>query len=166
MTNCSKGQQKLIDTLYPMVEDVVDSEGMELVDVVYRREPHGWVVRLLIDKEGGVTIDDCSLISSQVSDLLDVKDIIPHGYKLEVSSPGVNRPLKRAKDYMKHKGETVRVKTAAPIENRKNFKGRLIDYADGMVHLDIGDSVICIPHANVSKAHVEYNFNKPTKQKG
>jgi ribosome maturation factor RimP len=108
-------------------EPLVAAEGVELVDVVYAREREGWVLRLFIDKPGGIGLEDCSRISHTLDPLLDVEDLIPHEYHLEVSSPGLERPLTKAQHFEQAAGKRVKVKTYAPIGEppRKNFSGIL-----------------------------------------
>ena len=92
-----------------LVKPLVESEKMELVDVEYRKEGKAWYLRIFIDKDGGVKIDDCQNISYQIEKLLDVEDIIPHSYTLEVSSPGIERPLKKFKDYERFNGKLAKI---------------------------------------------------------
>ncbi|WP_457574081.1 ribosome maturation factor RimP [Desulfolithobacter sp.] len=116
----------------PLLRDM----GLELVEVQYRREGHGWVVRLFIDREGGVTIDDCASVSRQLSAWLDVEDLISHAYNLEVSSPGLERPLKKREDFIRFAGRKARVKLQEPLDGRRVFTG-IIDRVeeDGVVLL-------------------------------
>jgi ribosome maturation factor RimP len=151
-------QGALIQEISQLSEAILNSEGMELVDVTFRRESQGWVLRILIDKPSGVTINDCGSISYQVSDLLDVKNIIHYPYHLEVSSPGLNRPLKREADFKQFIGERIVLKTSCLIDNRKTFKGRLTGYQDGMVHMDVEGNAVTIPYAMIERAHIEFRF--------
>jgi len=160
-----KLEEKVLGEVESIIEDILEHEAMELVDVAYRRESYGWVLRVLIDKDGGATIDDCNHISHQLSDILDVKDVIYCSYKLEVSSPGLNRPLRKEKDFKRFIGETVRLKTRTSIENRKNFKGRLINYKDASIFLDIDGQHFTIPHSVVEKANLEYDFKREKHKK-
>jgi ribosome maturation factor RimP len=157
-------QDALLKEISHLAETILDSEGMELVDVTFRREAQGWVLRVLIDKPGGVVIDDCGYISHQLSDLLDVKDILHYPYHLEVSSPGINRPLKREADFRRFIGERIVLKTAALIDNRKTFKGKLTGYQDGMVYMDDEGSPVAIPYNLVEKANLEYRFGTQGKR--
>lgn len=161
--NCKKFEEKIIDAVESIIEDILVHEGMELIDITYRREPTGWVLRVLIDQDGGITVDDCKNISRQLSDILDVKDIIQYAYKLEVSSPGINRPLKKEMDFKRFRGENIRLKTYEYINNRKNFLGRLTDYKDGSILLDIDGKNFIIPHTMVVKANVEHVFKKKAR---
>ena len=148
----------LIESIIELTEPVILSEGMELIDIDYRQEPRGWVLRFYIDKEGGVTLLNCSRISSQLGSLLEVKDIIPHRYVLEVSSPGLNRPLKKEEDFIAYAGETIKVTTLKPIEQRRNFSGILQGFKDGKVMLSADNQEILIPFPLIAKANIQYRF--------
>ena len=131
-----------------LVEPLTDYNGLELVLVEFVKGPRGNILRLVIDKEGGVTLDDCSRLSRVVSDLLDVHDPVPGSYNLEVSSPGINRPLVRIEDYERFSGKKVFVRTSEPVEGRRKFKGLLrgvseheeiiIDASGQEFHLPLG----------------------------
>jgi ribosome maturation factor RimP len=110
------------------IEKIVSSEGLELVHIDYRRQGRGFLLRVDIDKEGGVTLDDCQGISQQVSALLDVEDVIPAEYELQVSSPGLDRKFYKPSDYEKFVGRLVRVKTSKPIRGLHVIVGRLKEY--------------------------------------
>jgi ribosome maturation factor RimP len=109
---------------------------MDLVDVTYRLEAGRWVLRVFIDKPGGVNINDCALISRQIEDVIEVEEIVPHRYVLEVSSPGLDRVLKREIDFQRFCGEKVRVKTREPLDGRRNFKGRILRCERGVLELE------------------------------
>lgn len=147
-------EQRVIDEVAAVIAEVIEHEGFELVDVTYRREPQGWILRVFIDRDDGVTIDDCALISRQLSDLLDVKADIPQAYSLEVSSPGLNRPLTKAADFIRFQGKRIRLRTRTAIDGRKNFTGTLLDYRDEHLFLDIGDKVFQISFGAVDKANL------------
>jgi len=160
VTQGKKLEKKIIDDVETCLEEMVEQTDLELVDVEYRRESSGWVLRVYIDKKGGVQFEDCSRISSQLGDIIEVKDIIPVAYSLEVTSPGVNRPLKKEQDFIKVIGETVKLKTRTLLNNRKNFKGVLKDIKNGMLLIDSDGKALSIPYCDVKKANLEYNFNK------
>lgn len=141
-----------------VVKPIIQSEGMELVDLEYRRENRGRVLRLYIDQEGGVTLNDCASISHEIDRNLEVEGIPPGGYTLEVSSPGLNRPLKKEADFHRFKNRKVKVRTAAPIEDKKTFRGRLLACHDGMVEIEDEDRVVRIPLTQITKANLEYEF--------
>lgn len=135
---------------------VLEFAGMELVHLEVRREPGGFIVRLYIDKEGGVTLDDCAAISRRLSVEFDVEDPIPDRYTLEVSSPGLDRPLVNERDFQRFKGRNVRLSTVAPIDGRRNFRGRLAGLLDGAVRLILeGGQEIAIPRDQVAGARLE-----------
>ena len=117
-------QTQIRQQLEQLAEALVASEGMELVDLEYRRQGRRWMLRLFIDKDGGVTLDDCANISRELGDLLDVKDVIPQAYVLEVSSPGLNRRLRKKEDFSRFAGRKVRLRLVAPIDGRKKNCGR------------------------------------------
>ncbi len=110
------------------IEKIVTSEGLELVHVEYRRQGHGWLLRIDIDKEGGVMLADCELVSHQVSAFLDVEDVVPAEYELQVSSPGLDRKFYKESDYQKFIGRLVRVKTSKPIRGLHVIVGRLKEF--------------------------------------
>ncbi len=111
-----------------LLQPLVDAEGFELVDVEYVREAGNWYLRAYIDKPGGITIDDCEVISRALSDLLDEEDFIDDSYILEVSSPGLGRPLKKDKDYERAMGERIELRLYRPVDGVKEFTGVLKEY--------------------------------------
>ncbi len=136
----------------PLCEDM----GIEVVDVEYTMQRGGWVLRLYIDRPGGTTLDDCIRVSRELSTLLDVEDIVPQSYSLEVSSPGLDRPLKREKDFHKAIGKKVRIRTTEPIDGRKNFKVVVEAVEDGVVVArDASGRTWSIPIDNIEKARCE-----------
>lgn len=138
--------------------------GMNLVDLEYKREGRDMVARLFIEKEGGITLDDCSAVSRELSDILDVEDFMPERYTLEVSSPGVCRPLKKLADYQRFVGSLVKVKTFDTLTDdagnkRKTFLGTLTGVDNGAIsiHLKEGQNAT-IPLEKVAKANLEFEF--------
>src|SRR5262249_51218972 len=116
---------ELVDGLRPTIERIVAFAGMELVHMEARPESGGMVLPLFIDREGGVPLDRWAVVSRQVSAQLDLEDPIPGRYTLEVSSPGLDRPLVRDRDFERFEGNAVRIETAAPLQGRRHFRGRL-----------------------------------------
>ena len=149
----NKGHQA--EVIRALVEPVVVYAGMELIDVEYGREPSGMVLRLIIDKPGGVTIDDCSHISRQAGDLLDAKDSVPWSYNLEVSSPGINRPLKKKDDFERFAGQKVLIKTREPIDGRRNFKGILDGTKENFIVVSSEQTTFNIPFELIAKARID-----------
>jgi ribosome maturation factor RimP len=135
--------------------EVLEPQGVELVDVEYRRGGGQWVLRLYIDRPGGVTLDDCAKVSRQVGDLLEVSDSIDHAYTLEVSSPGLDRPLKKESDFARYQGREVRIKTYSPLFGRKNFRGKLLGLREGRVEVEVEGQTFAIPQEAISKANLD-----------
>ena len=115
------------------IEKIVSAEGLELVHVEYRRQGRGFLLRVDIDKEGGVNLADCELVSHQVSTYLDVEDVVPAEYELQVSSPGLDRKFYKPSDYAKFTGRLVRVKTSQPIRGLHVIVGKLKQYDGGKI---------------------------------
>jgi len=143
-----------------LASKIAESHGLQLFHIEFRKQGRRWVLRLYIDKEGGVTLDDCEKVSSQLSTELDVENFIQHSYTLEVSSPGLDRPLLSENDYLKHSGKLVKIKTHEPIDGQRNFKGKLMGYSDGMVVLEVDvrkDETrrLLIPYASIASARLE-----------
>jgi len=150
--------KEIMDRVHAMVNPIFSNEGMELVEVEYRREARGWVLRLYVDKEGGVTLDDCTRVSQEVGRILDVEDFISIPYTLEVSSPGLTRTLKSEKDFIKYRNRLIKVKTLDPIENRRQFKGKLLGINENRIEIAMNQEVLQIPLSNVAKANLEIDF--------
>jgi ribosome maturation factor RimP len=150
--------KEIIDRVHAVANPILSSEGMELVEIQYRREAKGWVLRLYINGEGGVTLDDCTRVSNEVGRSLDVEDFIPTPYTLEVSSPGLTRPLKEEKDFIRYCNRLIKVKTFNPIENRRQFKGKLLKVSDNRIEIETDGRVFQIPLSNVAKANLEIEF--------
>lgn len=150
-----KSKEQQAEAIRALVEPVVVYAGMELIDVEYGREPSGMVLRLIIDKPGGVTIDDCSHISRLAGDILDAKDLVPWSYNLEVSSPGINRPLKKKDDFERFAGQKVLIKTREPIDGRRNFKGILNGTKENFIVVSSEQTTFNIPFELVAKARID-----------
>ncbi len=148
----------IIERVKGIVDPILSNEGMELVDIEYRREARGWVLRLFIDKEGGITLEHCARISEELGRNLDVEDFIPNPYILEVSSPGLDRPLKKEKDFIKYLQHRIKVKTLDPIDQRRNFRGKLLKVLEGQIELEVEGRIIQIPLSNLAKANLEIDF--------
>lgn len=149
---------EIVDRVKKIIDPILSNEGLECVDLDYRREARGWILRLYIDKEGGVKLDDCARISQEVGRILDVEIPIAIPYTLEVSSPGLTRPLKTERDYVKYQNRLIRVKTVTPIGNQRQFKGRLLKVANEGIEIDMGGGVVHIPFQNIGKANLILEF--------
>lgn len=157
----------VIEKVEALVEPILEDLNMELVDLEYRREQRGWVLRLFIDQEGGVNLDDCANVSREVSAILDVDDVVPNAYHLEVSSPGLNRPLKKEKDFERFAGRLVKIKMSFPIDpdgrglERKTFTGILKGLEEGKVLVEQDDKVggtVALALTDIASAHLEFTF--------
>ena len=139
-----------------MIKPVIESEDMELVDVEWLKMKSRWMVKIYMDKEGGVTLDDCSEISNQVSDLLDIHEVPPDTYILEVSSPGLNRPLSRENEFIKYRGHNIMVKVRDELDGKRIFTGKLLDFQEGgreeILIIDTKDKVYRISRETVVRA--------------
>ncbi|UCD36505.1 MAG: ribosome maturation factor RimP [Nitrospiraceae bacterium] len=144
------------ETVREIIEPVVNALGVELDDLVLSRMKGKALLRVFIEKEGGVTIDDCERVSREVEAILDVEDPIPFSYVLEVSSPGLDRPLKRPGDFKRFRGSMARVVTQELIDNQSFFIGKIAEVKDdGVVLLMPGDKRVAIPYSCISRARLE-----------
>ena len=141
-----------------LAESLVISEGMELVDLEYRMQGPRWLLRLFIDKEGGVTVDDCANISRQLGDLLDVRDIIPQAYVLEVSSPGLNRPLRKKEDFSRFAGRKVQLRLVSSLDGRKKIVGDLVGIEGEKVIVAAPEGRCSVALEDIDKANLVYEF--------
>ena len=141
-----------------VVEPILQSQGFELVDLEYQRESRGWVLRIYLDREGGITLDDCTGVSHEVGAVLEVKDVIPNAYVLEVSSPGLTRPLKKPEDYNRFRNQLVKIKLFQPLDGRRNFKGILLGLEGETVRVEADGQVFEIPLQSIAKANLEIDF--------
>ncbi|MFC4387437.1 ribosome maturation factor RimP [Gracilibacillus marinus] len=145
-----------------IVKPIVEELSLELVDVVYEKEGPNWFLRVYIDKENGVDIEECGIVSERLSEVLDEKDPIEGAYFLEVSSPGVERPLKKELDFEKNVGKNVYVKLYEPIAGDKEFTGELIGIENQIVTIAYRDKTktkkVEIPYEKIAKAHLAVMF--------
>ena|SRR3989304_4704051 len=150
----------MADDLFGSIEKVatpvLEAAEVQLVDIQFRRENRGWVLRLFIEREEGITLKDCEQISREVGAILDVEGLIGQPYSLEVSSPGLDRPLKKAEDFIRFRGKRIRVKTREPWEGQRNFEGELKGLGEGWVKLMVGNKEVKIPYSYVVKANLKY----------
>lgn len=143
---------------------ILDSMGVELVDIEFGMVGRDAVLRLFIDKDGGITLDDCADVSRQLSLILDVDEVISVNYTLEVSSPGLDRPLKKQADYDRFAGRLIKVRTYEPLPDdkgnkRKTFLGKLDGLVDGVVKMTLTEGqTASIPLERVAKANLEFEF--------
>lgn len=152
--------KKIINEVSPLVEGFLHESGMEMVDLEFRFESGRWTLRIFIDKEGGVTVDDCANVNKELGYLIEAKNIIDYHYVLEVSSPGLNRPLKKEQDFMRSIGKMIKLELARPVNKRSKFSGRLTNVREGMISLSVDDGgLVELPLREIDKARVKYEFN-------
>jgi ribosome maturation factor RimP len=140
--------------LWELFEPVVKGMGFDLIEIEHFPNPKHGVLRLYIDKEGGVNVDDCSTVSRQISALIDVEDPVSGQYNLEISSPGVDRPLRRLVDFQRFTGSLVKLKTVMPLEGQRNFKGRLLEASEETLVIETDDEEISLPMSTIDKARI------------
>lgn len=153
-----KRREEILALIKGLAESLCEAEGMEMVHIEYQRETGGRILRLYIDKPGGVTLDDCVHISRQLSDLLDVNLENSGSYNLEVSSPGFDRPLGKLADFDRFKGNAARIKTIKAVEGQKKFKGILLGTSEGIVKLLVDGKTVAIPFQEITRARL-INYN-------
>ena len=154
----SKLMRKDQTHLWELFEPVVDGLGYDLVEIEHFPNPKHGVLRLYIDKEGGINVDDCSAVSRQISALIDVEDPVRGKFNLEVSSPGSDRPLRRLKDFQRFNGSLVKLKTVMPLDGQRNFKGRLLESSEETVVIETDTEEISLPMSAIEKARIVPEF--------
>lgn len=141
--------------LAQLFEPVIESMGYELVGVEFNRGGGHGTLRVYIDRDSGVSVDDCAAISHQVSGILDVEEPIKQAYDLEISSPGIDRPLFKPADFERFAGQLAKIRLAAGLEGRRNFKGRLAGIADpGLIKIEVDGEIFDLPFADIARANL------------
>jgi ribosome maturation factor RimP len=146
---------QVVKTTEELVQPILEKKNLELVDIEYVKEGKNWFLRVYIDKEGGIDISECGEVSEQLSEKLDEVDPIPEAYFLEVSSPGVERPLKTAEDFTKSVNKNVYVKLFEPINGEKVYEGILVDFSNNTATIEY--------KVKTQKKQVEIPFDKIAK---
>jgi ribosome maturation factor RimP len=167
--------RKEIAELWNLIEPYAKGAGFDLVELQWGREGGGWALRVFIDRpftpgdgprlpgagepdplfaSPGVGFEDCERVSRDISAALDVADVIPHGYVLEVSSPGLDRPLRREEDFRRFAGQEVKLRTTEPVEGRRNFSGTLVGAQAGVAEVKVDDRTYRVPIDLVAKANL------------
>jgi ribosome maturation factor RimP len=154
---------KVTEVVEELAEPIFQELGLELVEIEFVKEGKSWFLRVYIDKDNGVDIEDCGLVSEKLSEKLDELDPIPHNYFLEVSSPGAERPLKKDKDFQKAIGKNVFIKTYEPIDGEKSFEGTLLEFDGQHVKIEMKiktrKKTIEIPYEKVANARLAVTFS-------
>ena len=154
MTKREQYEQKAEALILPLIE----KHHFELVDVEYVKEAGNWYLRAYIDKPGGITVDDCEIVSRAFSDLLDEKDFIDDAYILEVSSPGLGRPLKKDKDFVRSMGEEVEVRLFKPVNRQKEFTGILKAWDNETVTLEFDEEEMVFERKDIALIRLAFDF--------
>ena len=143
-----------------LIEPAVDAENMELVDVLFILEHGKKVLRVFLDKPEGFNLSDCEKMSGILGDIIDASPLFPESYVLEISSPGIDRVIKKEKDFKRYAGTRIRVTVFAPIEGQRNFTGTILDAGDGFVAIDdLSGKKVTIPIAGIAKARMDPEIN-------
>ncbi|WP_028320958.1 ribosome maturation factor RimP [Desulfatiglans anilini] len=151
--------EKVLEAVEELIDPVLQEQGCELVDLEYLQEGGRWILRIFVDLPGGITLEDCARLSREIGDLLDIRDVVEHEYVLEVSSPGLDRPLRKAKHFEGAIGKRVRIATRSPVEGRKNFQGVLETFTGDTLQVAVDKHTFQIPLHVVRKANLIYEFD-------
>ncbi len=137
---------------------ILDEVNFELVDIEYKKEGGHWYLRFYIDKPGGITIDDCQIFSEKIGEVLDKEDPIPHSYYLEVSSPGLDRPLKKDSDFKKYTGTKVDVHLYKPVHGKKKHTGVLAGFSDDEIIISVDNNELSFNRSDISVVRLAVEF--------
>ena len=149
------------DRIRQLIQDVVEGLGYEFVDMEFKGGGNGSILRIFIDKPAGISHRDCELVSEQAGTVLDVEDLIPFSYTLEVSSPGLNRKLVKEYDYTRFAGKLAKIQTRIPLRHQRVFKGRLRGLQDGNIRLEmLNGDLLDIPLDVVQEGRLEFDWEE------
>lgn len=154
----SVSDQDIIYSVKELLEPILSEKGLELYDLEFKGRGGKGILRVYIDSDVGVTIDDCALVSRELSVLLDVHDLISDSYTLEVSSPGLTRALRKPVHFIKFIGKKVKIKTETQIENKNMFIGKLLDFKDDNATVETESGTYVIPYIQIEKANLELDL--------
>ena len=146
------GKTSIYQSIADLIEPTLEGNGIELVDVEYKKTGKTWVLRVFIDKNQGVTVYDCQELSREIEDLIEIHELIDDHYVLEVSSPGLDRPLKKAADFLRNKGKRIQIKTYSPINNKKENVGTVIDFVNGTLFLEDKKNILKVSLTEIAQA--------------
>jgi ribosome maturation factor RimP len=158
-------ESAVVERVREVVQPPVEAAGYELVDVQWKHEQAGWVLRVFVDAPGGITHHDCERVSRELSAVLDVHDVIPHAYNLEVSSPGLDRPLVTLEHFRRYTGKKARVRLRQGVDGRRNYAGTIVavdgDARTFTVEVDGKEHVL--PHGDLERANLQLELGKLSK---
>ena len=152
------GKTSIYQSVADLIKPTLEGNGIELVDVEYKKTGKIWVLRVFIDKNQGVTVYDCQELSREIEDLIEIHELIDDHYVLEVSSPGLDRPLKKAADFLRNKGKRIQIKTYSPINNKKENAGTVIDFVNGTLFLEDKKNILKISLTEIAQAKLIIKF--------
>jgi ribosome maturation factor RimP len=150
-------KEQLESLVEQLVKDITNGTELEVVDVEFVKERE-WYLRVFLDKEGGIELEDCQWVSEKLESELDRLDPIKESYYLEVSSPGLDRPLKKERDFIRHQGDKVEVHTFAPLDGQKTIIGTLLGLKDDTIRMEVEGSEISIPKDKTSQVRLYLDF--------
>ena len=146
------GKTSIYQSVADLIKPTLEGNGIELVDVEYKKTGRIWVLRVFIDKNQGVTVHDCQELSREIEDLIEIHELIDDHYVLEVSSPGLDRPLRKDTDFLRNKGKRIQIKTYSPINNKKENAGTVIDFVNGTLFLEDKKDILKISLTEIAQA--------------
>ena len=152
------GKTSIYQSVADLIKPTLEGNGIELVDVEYKKTGRIWVLRVFIDKNQGVTVHDCQELSREIEDLIEIHELIDDHYVLEVSSPGLDRPLRKDTDFLRNKGKRIQIKTYSPINNKKENVGTVIDFVNGTLFLEDKKNILKISLTEIAQAKLIIKF--------
>ncbi len=141
-----------------LIQPTLRKKNIELVDVEYKKIEENWTLRVLVEKNQGITVHDCQELSREIEDLIEIHELIDSHYILEVSSPGLDRPLKKEADFLRNKGKRIRIKTYLPINNKKENVGTVIDFSKDTLFLEDRKDILKVPLTDIAQAKLIVEF--------
>ena len=152
------GKPSIHHAVNELVKPVTRENSVELVDVNFKKIGKIWTLKVFIDKSQGVTVDDCQKISRQIEDLIEVHELIAVPYVLEVSSPGLDRSLKKEQEFLRNKGKRIQIKTFSPINNKKQFSGTIRNFMKETLFLEDKEGILKIELGKIAQAKLIIEF--------
>ena len=152
------GKTSIYQSVVNLIKPTLEGNGVELVDVEYKKTGKIWVLRVFIDKNQGVTVHDCQELSQEIEDLIEIHELIDDHYVLEVSSPGLDRPLKKKADFLRNKGKQIQIKTYSPINNKKENAGTIRNFVNDTLFLEGKKDILKIPLTDIAQAKLIIEF--------
>jgi ribosome maturation factor RimP len=151
-------ERQTIERIERLLTPILEEESIELVDIEFRSSGKRWLLRIYIDKDGGVTISNCEKVSRELGRILEVEEVLDHPYTLEVSSPGLTRALKSLKDFERYIGKECKIITSRPVEERNEFAGEIVGTTGESVEIKGKIGVFTIPICDIKKAHLDFGL--------